>query len=99
MKKILTWVMSALLMGVPVLLTATSAGADDKEKEKASRAICFDNCPVAPEPMCDWLALGRCRELVCGPHPRGQSIKFVFCSYSITAADLHGNSTKRNYIF
>src|SRR3989454_3386669 len=34
MKKILTWVMSALLMGLPVLLTATSAGADDKEKEK-----------------------------------------------------------------
>src|SRR2546425_1277244 len=34
MKKILTCVMSALLMGLPVLLTATSAGADDKEKEK-----------------------------------------------------------------
>ncbi len=34
MKKILTCVMSALLMGLPVLLTATSAVADDKEKEK-----------------------------------------------------------------
>src|SRR2546425_1004112 len=35
MKKILTCVMSALLMSLPVLLTATSAGAaDDKEKEK-----------------------------------------------------------------
>src|SRR6266704_150009 len=34
MKKILTYLMSALLVGLPVLLTATSAGADDKEKEK-----------------------------------------------------------------
>ena len=34
MKKILTCLMSALLVGLPVLLTATSAGADDKEKEK-----------------------------------------------------------------
>jgi len=33
MKKILTCVMSALVMCLPVLLTATSAGADDKEKE------------------------------------------------------------------
>jgi len=34
MKKILTCLMSALLVGLQVLLTATSAGADDKEKEK-----------------------------------------------------------------
>ena len=33
MKKILTFVMSALLMGLPVLM-ATSALADDKEKDK-----------------------------------------------------------------
>src|SRR5712692_6656785 len=34
MKKILTCVMSALLMGLPVLLTATSALAGDKEKDE-----------------------------------------------------------------
>src|SRR5437899_158169 len=33
MKKMLTWVMSALLMGLPVLVTA-SAVADDKEKDE-----------------------------------------------------------------
>jgi len=33
MKKMLTWVMSSLLMGLPVLLTA-SAVADDKEKDE-----------------------------------------------------------------
>jgi SH3 domain-containing YSC84-like protein 1 len=34
MKKIFTWVMSALLIGLPLLLTAISARANDKEKEK-----------------------------------------------------------------